>query len=178
MDYFKKGRLISALFIFYKGGINLSDRIVKAHVESEVNVEYAIYPAHKERKESAEFNRSKKKLKKDGHYKCFICNCTENLEVHHTFGFAFAEAFDFKEVKDTLILLDFYGYSEKMKHIPFTSIDDIRNMLVLCKKHHRDEYCGIHEINFGLWISQRCVKDGMITVPQNMEDLERIKSEK
>jgi hypothetical protein len=164
------------LFIFYKGGVNLSDKIIAAHMESETNVEYVIYPAHKERKESAEFGKSKKQLKKDEHYKCWICGCTEHLEVHHLFEFSLAEALDFKKIKEVLRVLDFYGYSERMKDLSFTSIDDIRNMLVLCAKHHRSEYCSIHEISFPAFLSMRCVKDGMQTVPQSKEDLDKLKN--
>lgn len=147
------------------------EKIVDSHIEKETNTEYAIYPKHIERRESALFSKSKDKLKKDGKYGCFICGCNHDLEVHHVFEWAFAESLDFQKIKNTLMFFDFYGYSNKMKEEKFESIDDIRNLLVLCKNHHRDELCGIHEITFPLWISQRVTKDGVLTVPQSEKDL-------
>ena len=151
----------------------MEERKVKAHIQEDTITEYAMYPEHTKRSESEIFRHSKDKLKKDGHYKCFICGCKEKLESHHLFEWAFAESLDLNKIKESLIIFDFYGYSRAMKDVPFQSIDDIRNHLVLCENHHRHNLCGLHHLAFPLWLSQVATKEGMETVPQSEEDLKQ-----
>jgi hypothetical protein len=141
--------------------------IVKAHIEKRTFTEEDYYPDHGNRTESEEFREDKKKLKQDGHYKCFICGCTEKLEDHH-YGseWAFANGIDFDELKEFLLTFDVYGYSHAMKDIPLTSVDDIRNQMMLCTKHHRHPKYGIHYTTLSTWIAQKLEKAGVELVPE------------
>ena len=159
------------------------EKIVKQRVMKKTLVEHVMIPQHASRKETPEFRKSKKKLKKDGHDKCWICGSKENLQVHHFCCEAsLSELCDFDKLKEVCETFDIYGYGEQMKDIPMTSVDDIRNMMVLCRQHHID-YAdgvknGIHDITFPIWISQKiCVKDGVDPVPDNADELEKIKQE-
>lgn len=113
-------------------------REISSHEQKRTFVEDIEVPEHIERSESNEFRQSKEQLKKDGHDHCFICGCKDNLECHH-FGVEYylAQDCDFDKLKQFLQLFDVYGYSEQLKDKPITSCDDIRNMMMLCTKHHR-----------------------------------------
>jgi hypothetical protein len=56
-----------------------------------------------------------------------------------------------------------------MRNLPLTTVDDVRNMMVLCQKHHTGKEHGIHEITFPIWISQKIAKAGMNPVPDTIE---------
>jgi len=130
--------------------------------------EFVIYPEHTKREESEEFKKNKERLKEDGHYKCWICGSTENLQVHH-FGceWALAKDCDFEKLKEFCEEFDPYGYGRLLKNKPITSVDDIRNLLVLCEKHHIEKLYGIHEITFPIWIIQKLAKKGIEPIPEN-----------
>ncbi len=156
---------------------------VKQRIVKKTLIEHIMIPEHKPRKESTIFRKTKKQLKEDGHFQCWICGCTENLHVHHFCCEAsLSELCDYNKLKEVCETFDIYGYGEKMKDIPMTSVDDIRNMMVLCKNHHMD-YAdgvknGIHDITFPIWVSQKvCLKDGIDPVPDNLEELNSIKDE-
>lgn len=119
-------------------------------------------PEHIERKgESKLFHANVKKLKEDGFYKCFISGTTEDLQVHHLIcEWSLEGKVDFEKLKKICEMFDPYGYGVKMKDIPITSVDDIRNLLVLCRKYHEESVTGIHNTTFSAWISQAIVKDG------------------
>jgi hypothetical protein len=145
----------------------MEEKIVKSHKEERTIKEVVIYPDHVKRKESEEFKKSKERLKEDGHFKCWVCGDTEHLEVHH-FGceWALEEDVDFDKLKELLEEFDPYGYGKLLKNKPLTSVDDIRNMLVLCEKHHRHPEEGIHETTFPIWIIQRLTKQGIEPIPE------------
>lgn len=147
----------------------MAKNIVKEHETVRHLTEIVITPDHVNRTESEEFKEAKKQLKKDGHYKCWICGTTEDLQVHH-FGceWSLSNDCDFDKLKSLLMMLDPYGYSKEMVDKPITSPDDIRNQLVLCQKHHTHPENGIHEITFPVWISQKYCKDGEDPVPQDV----------
>jgi hypothetical protein len=58
---------------------------------------------------------------------------------------------------------DYYGYShsEEFKDVPITSVDDIRNLVVLCQDHHtgtsdtRKTGTGIHNMPEPYWLMQK-----------------------
>jgi hypothetical protein len=75
-------------------------------------------------------------------------------------------------------IFDPYGYGEKMKNIPITSVDDIRNLLVLSRKYHEEEITGIHNTTFSAWISQFIVKNNEEIVPQDRNKIESIEMSK
>jgi hypothetical protein len=158
--------------------------MVEKHAETRTLVETIVVPAHIDRVESDDFRQSKETLRKDKHYECFVCGSKDNLEVHH-FGapWAMADDVDFNKLKDLLSLFDIYGYSKSLRKKPITTIDDVRNMLVLCKEHHNDGKTdgvanGIHNISFPAWIMQKVKKDNSNPVPLSSAELqEEIKRE-
>ena len=154
---------------------------VKAHKSFRSLFEVVQYPEHDERKESSVFKKTKKRLKKDGHYKCYICGSTEELQVHHYGGeWALSEVLDLNKLKSFLEEWDVYGYGRLLRDVPLDSVDDVRNPMVLCQEHHtggmKDGSAnGVHNITFPAWISQKLVKDGKVSVPDEDEEFDAIK---
>ena len=152
---------------------------VSEHVETINLHDIVITPAHADRTASAEFERSVKRLKEDGHYKCWVCGVAEGIQVHH-FGCEWSlEGFvDFSRLKDLLEAFDIYGYGRLMKNTPLTSVDDVRNMMCLCQQHHTgvnhtaNNATGIHDLVFPMWIIQAMAKAGDDPVPQSGETVE------
>ena len=151
----------------------MEKKIVKEHIQEDTIQEYSFYPEHEMRVESAEFKKSKERLKKDGNYQCWICGTTEKCESHHILEWAFSNDLSMDKATEILKTLDFYGYnnSDEFKDKPLDSLDSVRNQLILCDNHHRHKLCGLHHLSFPLWLSQKSCKDGLETVPQNEEDL-------
>ncbi|AFM40351.1 hypothetical protein Desaci_1325 [Desulfosporosinus acidiphilus SJ4] len=154
--------------------------MLEVHVIKRTLTEIVIDPSHAERKESAEFRRSKERLKADGHYKCWICGTTENLQVHH-FGaeWSLENVTDFEKLKVFCEEWDPYGYGRLLRNLPITTVDDVRNMLVLCQEHHtggsKDGAAnGIHEITLPVWLIQKLAKQGEDPVPQDGESVENV----
>jgi len=123
--------------------------------------------------ESAEFNRNVAKLKADGFGKCFVSGLTTDLQVHHFLAeWSEAELVDFVKLKKLAEIFDIYGYAAKMKDIPMTSVDDIRNFMVLSQPWHTGvnatagDPTGIHNLVFPFWIAQLNSLDGKDPVPQ------------
>lgn len=149
----------------------MEERIVQQHKTVRHLTEVVITPDHVERKESAMFRASKKRLKEDGHYQCYVCGSTETLQVHHYGGeWSLENVTDMDKLKAFLEEWDVYGYGKLLKNKPLTSVDDIRNMMVLCQEHHTGGMTdgsanGIHNITFPAWISQKLTKTGAVTVP-------------
>jgi hypothetical protein len=141
--------------------------VVSSHKIQRTITEVVIYPEHAKRAESEEFRASKERLKSDGHYHCYICGCLDNLEAHH-YGceWALEADCDFDKLKAFCEEFDSYGYGRLLKNKPITSADDIRNMLVLCERHHRAPEDGIHESTFPIWIMQKIAKRGTEPVPE------------
>ena len=140
--------------------------------------EVLILPEREERTESPLFRKNKVKLKRDGHWKCFICNSIIDLEVHH-YGceYSLRDACDFIKLKEFCESHDTYGYGKVLRNIPITSVDDIRNCMVLCREHHLSSDSdgvanGFHNITFPTWIIQKLQKDGENVVPENTKELE------
>lgn len=158
-------------------------KIIKGYVMTRQLTETMVIPEHVERKESAEFRAAKKQLKKDGNYKCWICGSTEKLQVHHfLYEHCIKDTCDYNKLKEVCEQLDVYGYGKQMKDIPLTSVDDIRNMMVLCQEHHTGgmtDGCanGIHNISFSAWISQKIAIDGKDPIPDNRQELQQIQDE-
>lgn len=141
-------------------------------IQKRTLVEQVILPERDERVTSYTFKKTKVRLKKDGHFSCYVCRSTENLEVHH-FGceYSLSNSCDFDKLKNFCEEFDPYGYGKLLKNIPFTDVDDIRNMMVLCEEHHtgctsQDGIAnGIHNITFPAWIIQKLAKDGVEPIP-------------
>lgn len=135
--------------------------VIKKHIQKRTFTEEVIYPEHEPRADSKGFAEAKNQLYKDGHYKCWICGTTENLECHH-YGceFALEENCDMNSLKEYLITNDIYGYSQQLKEKPIENCNDVRNMMILCTKHHRLPYFGIHNTTYSSWIMQKLCKQG------------------
>lgn len=165
----------------------MEEKITKIHVENRTIRDFVIDPDHHERTESAEFRETKRRLREDGHYKCYICGSEEDIQIHHrALEYMFTNVADMDKVKEFCEEWDVYGYGKLLKNKPMTSQDDIRNALALCQMHHTgvdhkngNSGTGIHSLTFSSWIIQKLCKDGANPIPQNGESgeeaLERIK---
>ncbi len=144
---------------------------VKAHKTIRHLEEVVITPEHVKRKESKEFRASKRRLKQDGHYHCYVCGNEKKLQVHH-YGaeWSLENNVDFGKLKEFVEEWDVYGYGRLLNKQPIETVDDIRNMMVLCQEHHtggtKDGSAnGIHNITFPAWISQKLDKIVNTSVP-------------
>lgn len=152
--------------------------IVAAHLSKREIEEVIQYPEHEKRTRSKTFLDAIQKLKNDGHYRCWISDKTEKLEAHHfSCEYSLENAVDFSKLKDVLMLFDFYGYSKAMKDIPITSVDDIRNLVVLNEEFHRMGDKGIHNTTFNAWIMQKIEKDNINVIPDENVDVDKDNSE-
>ena len=153
--------------------------IVESHKTVRHLTEVVVTPEHEERTESATFRASKKRLREDGHYECYVCGCKDNLQVHHYGGeWSLANDIDLAKLKDFLEEWDVYGYGKLLKNVPLKSVDDIRNCMVLCQEHHTGGTAdgsanGIHNITFPAWISQKIAKNGHFPIPLEDEELDK-----
>lgn len=151
------------------------------HVENRTIHDFAIDPDHDERTESSEFREAKLRLHTDGHMKCYVCGTEDNLQVHHRAGeYMFANVIDLDRLKEFCEEWDVYGYGRLLRHQPLTTVDDVRNMLVLCQPHHTGVDhkdggggTGIHMLSFSSWIMQKLAKEGANPIPQKGETFDQ-----
>lgn len=151
------------------------------HVESRTIRDVVIDPDHADRIESATFRKAKERLKEDGHYKCFICGTTDNLQVHHfAVEYMFETIADLVKVKEFVESFDPYGYGHLLRQQPLTSIEEVRCLLVLCQTHHTgvdhedgNSGTGIHSLTFPSWIIQKLAKDDANPIPQPGETVQQ-----
>jgi hypothetical protein len=140
-----------------------------------------IDPDRGEREESAEFRAAKDRLKEDGHYKCYICSGTDNLQSHHRGAeYKFRNITDFELLKQHCEEWDIYGYGRLLKNKPITTVDDIRCQMILCQEHHTgvdhedgSGAIGIHFAPFPEWIMQKLCLPGCNPIPQKGETIEQ-----
>ena len=152
--------------------------IIPAHTITRHLIETINDPAHAQRTETPAFRAAKRRLKQDGHYRCYICGTTQAIQIHH-YGaeWMFAAVVDFDKLQSFLLEWDVYGYSHLLQHQPLTSVDDVRNCMALCQEHHLSGPAdgaanGIHDITFPAWISQKFVQSGHETVPEDDDPLD------
>lgn len=153
----------------------------KIHFEQKTLHSFVVDPDHHERSESPTFVEAKKRLKEDGHYKCYICGSTENLQSHHRAGeYMFENIVDYDLLKEFLEEWDIYGYGKLLRNKPITTVDDIRNQMLLCQMHHTGvdhensgSGTGIHQMDFPSWIIQKLAIKGANPVPQKGETKEQ-----
>lgn len=159
--------------------------MIEAHEMKRTITEIVIDPSHVDRTESSEFRHSKERLKADGHFKCWVCEATANLQVHH-FGceWSLQNVCDFEKLKVFCEEWDPYGYGKLLRNKPIFSADDVRNMLVLCQSHHTGvdhadggSGTGIHSLTFPAWLVQKLAKEGKDPVPQDGETAEQVLGE-
>jgi hypothetical protein len=154
--------------------------VVNEHVQRHTITEIAITPAHGERNTTA-FRHSVNRLKEDGHYQCFVTGRTDNLQVHHICEFSLEHCFDFKKVKAFLLKHDIYGYSNLLKNTEITTVDDVRNMMVLNQDYHTgvdkengSSGIGVHDTTWPAFVAQCVCKEGFNPVPQRGEKTEDV----
>lgn len=151
---------------------------IDIHEESRKIYESVVTPEHDHRVESSIFKQSKKRLREDGHYKCWVCGSTNDLQAHHYAAeWSLAEVVDFDKLKAFCEEWDPYGYGKLLKNIPMTSVDDVRNILMLCQTHHtgvnhenENSGTGIHSLSFSAFVIQKIAKDGQNPIPQPGQD--------
>jgi len=155
---------------------------VQMHKQSRNLFEVVITPEHDDRTESPEFRKSKEQLKTDGHFKCWVCGSVNDLQVHHYAAeWSLADDVDFDKLKAFCEEWDVYGYGNFYKDTPMTSVDDIRNMLVLCQQHHTgvdhddsNSGTGIHSMTFPAFIMQKLSKKDQNPIPQVGQNADKI----
>lgn len=164
---------------------------VKAHEQTERAEEYVMFPEHVQRSESPLFTNNKHMLVKEMKLPCFKCNLKhagnppqeafEHLEVHHWLvEWASFNAIEPQRAQQLLDsgFFDPYGFAAKMKGQPFESPDDLRNLVVLCAKHHRDPHVGIHHATMPEWLSDLLTKEGQNVLLTKEEYVEFQKQQK
>lgn len=147
---------------------------VKQHEQTQRDEEYVVFPEHAQRTESTLFRQNKHRLVHEMNLPCFKCavkhsgspppEAYEHREVHHYLcEWSAFNAVDPTKVQHLLDsgFFDPYGFAAQMKGQPFESPDDIRNLLVLCEKHHRDGSVGIHHSTTPEWLSDMTAHDGV-----------------
>ena len=142
--------------------------IVPAHLETVTIVEEIEIPSHARRgAESALFRANVKRLKADGHGRCWISGSTDELEAHHILEWCLWPDINPEKMRETLMLFDPYGYSRSPEFdgVPITSPDDLRNLLIIAKPFHTEKFRGVHMCAFPAWIAQRVVKEGAEVIP-------------
>lgn len=153
----------------------------KIHIESRTIHDVVIDPDHAARKESATFRNAKRRLKEDGHYKCFICGTDKDIQIHHFVAeYMFENIADLDKAKEIAEIFDIYGYGKLLKHKPLESIEDVRCLMALCQTHHTgvdhengNSGTGIHSTTFPSWLIQRVARDGGNPIPQPGETVEQ-----
>ena len=141
--------------------------VTKPHEMQRSLREDVIVPGHEKRTESAEFRAAKERLKADGHHVCYVCGSPDDIQIHH-YGceWSLAGDCDFDKLKAFLLKWDAYGYSNLLQHQPLSSVDDVRNMMALCREHHVQADTGIHEVSFPVWIIQLIETKRGIAIPE------------
>lgn len=152
-------------------------KLTPAHWERRTLHDFVLDPDHVARAESPAFRAAKERLHADGHYRCWVCGSSDSLQVHHLgCEWMFANVVDFAKLQRVLLAFDPYGYSAAMRDATITSVDDVRNMLVVCQSHHTGVNhqdggggTGIHALTFSSWVIQACAREDADPLPQKGE---------
>jgi hypothetical protein len=151
--------------------------MIDEHIEKLTITEEMVDPEHVERKPSVIFEKARKQLISEGH-KCWICGSSEKLESHHFLcEWSEENLVDFNKLKELALIFDIYGKSKELINEPMTTVDDIRNQMILCKNHHTAKETGIHFTTFPFWIMQKVCKDGKDPILQKGETFEQLMEE-
>lgn len=126
--------------------------------------EIAWYPPHDPRKASSEYRHVHHKLVVEMDEACWICGVRHStggkMETHHSeLEWAAERAFENDTAMLTKLIEDFklkLAAPEELRKW----LDSEGNMLVLCDKHHRGSYTGIHSITYPVWKLQRYEREG------------------
>jgi hypothetical protein len=151
-------------------------------------------PAHNKRRQSSLFRKNKKFIRDECGAPCWVCGSRKDREVHHVFEWSFWNALHPQKVTNILKAIEFYDddyinrakYPKKLRdRIKKTeqskpvinTPDDVRNLVVFCRKHHRLKLSGIHTITFPIWLAISAVpaKGGILTRKQILMAAERVR---
>lgn len=139
-------------------------RKIREHLEPRTVSILVDYPEHDPREgESAEFDHNRHLLIERMGVRCLACEtgqCEGNLEVHHLVEWSLWNAVDPAKMLKLLRRIDFYGFGHLLRKLPIRSPDDIRNLLVLCAKHHRERNFGIHNGPWPPWLANTISEPG------------------
>jgi hypothetical protein len=132
-------------------------------------VERVRVPPHPPRRESRRFRRNRATLlARVG--RCWVDNdaCAGELEVHHLVEWSLAGHVDFDRLARVLRAVDPYGYGRRLRR-RLRDIDDIRNLVVLCERHHRAAGFGIHALTLPVWLAVAARRDGAAVTVEERE---------
>lgn len=118
-------------------------------------------PAHEPRNDDPVFDHSRRILVDHRDTGCFICGTRDGREAHHWFEWSLWHDFDPAHVLRTLRWLDPYRDAQLMGDKPLAGPGDIRNLVILCRLHHRSVGYGIHTLPYPIWIAQRAIRPGV-----------------
>jgi hypothetical protein len=121
------------------------EKITVAHDEIRHLIDIIHYDDHPARTESSEFIAIRKAFH-DAGAKCFIDNgyCEGHIEIHHgEIEYSTSTEIDWDRV---------------MKDLGFNHVDDVKQMLPLCHKHHMSAGTGRHMITDPAWKLQKYLK--------------------
>lgn len=121
--------------------------------------EVAWYPPHDPRKASTEYRRVHKRLVVTMDEACWVCGIRHSqggaMETHHAeLEWAAERAFERDPVMLDKLVADFKLKLKQPEELR-AWLDSEGNMLVLCSKHHRGPFTGIHSITYPVWKLQR-----------------------
>ena len=155
-------------------------REISSHETIRTIEEIIEVPEHEQRKgESSTFRHACQQLEDDGHRQCWVCGTMDDLQAHHLLAeWSLEHDIDFDKLRIACLAFDPYGYSAKMGDAPISTVDDIRNLLYLCRLHHEESVTGIHCTTFPAWISQKVIRADVETVPQDHNAIEKLLAEK
>lgn len=168
----------------------MAKKIIKEHLRCSTLKQAYWIPDHDKRRTSSKFRKNKKFLRDYLELPCWICGrkgTKKNpLEVHHIFEWALWNAIDPTKAAKILELIEFYddiyllkanGNRSKLinklgrlQNKPLESPDDIRNLVVLCQRHHRLKYTGVHAISFPIWLALGSLKPGFRMIRKDLID--------
>lgn len=128
---------------------------VPAHEQDETFTEHDLIADHAERSESETFRHNKAFLRQQ-HPGCWmqtdLCDAAAPVEAHHIVEWCQWPNVDPDRLKLLLRTFDPYGYSAFYRDRPIASPDDIRNLILLCDRCHRERDLGAHDLTWPtLW---------------------------
>jgi len=132
--------------------------MTKSHKQEKTITELAYYPKHTDREASEEYRKNHNYLVHARDEPCIVCGSRENRETHHYFEWSEWNAIDESITQDVYegnhwLSFDPYGFGELLEGNKVKNPDDIRNLVVLCRKCHRETETGFHETTGPLWIA-------------------------
>lgn len=114
------------------------------------------------------FYHNRRTLLKDKKFPCAAPECDSlqhDLEVYHIANWCGYEHYDYNKLRQFLKIIDPYGFSREIEG-PIESIHDLRNLIVLCRRCHRERPYAISKVPFPEFVMQAVAKKGIMFEPQ------------